>query len=112
MSCLAHAAQLERERKRIEAAGARIIAVGPGSEAAAGRVKRLFRLSYPVFGDRSGSVYGVFGFRRVLAVIQQSGAVVVDADGVVRYVHRTASMQNSLHLDDILRTLAALGASA
>jgi len=106
MGCLAHAAQLEREREKVEATGARIIGIGPGSDAAAKRVTKLFGLGYPFFGDRRAAVYGAFGFKRVLAVVQQSGAAVIDRDGVVRYIHRTGNFMDALHFDEIMRTLA------
>lgn len=109
MGCLAHAAQLERKREKIEAAGARVIAVGPGTEISADRVTRLFGLHYPVFGDRRASVFGVFGFKRVLAVVQQSGVAVIDRDGAVRYIHRTANFADALRLDDVMRTLTEIG---
>lgn len=99
---------MEREREKVEATGARLIAIGPGSEAAAERVTKLFGLRYSVFGDRRAAVYGVFGFRRVLAVVQQSGAAVVDRDGIVRYIHRTGNFMDALHLDEIMRTLGQL----
>ncbi len=112
MGCLAHAAQLERERVKVEAAGAKIVAVGPGTDAAAERVAKLFGVGYPVFGDRRAAVYGVFGFKRVLAVVQQSGAAVIDRDGVVRYIHRTGNFMDALHFDEIMRTLGDLRGAA
>lgn len=108
MSCLAHAAQLEREREKIEAMGARIIAVGPGSDASADRIKSLFKLHYQLFGDRRASVYGLFGFRKVLAVIQQSGTVVIDRQGIIRYLHRTPNPQDALRMKDVLAKLSDL----
>lgn len=84
--------------------------MGPGSDAAAERVARLFGLTYPIYGDRRASVFGVFGFKRVLAVVQQSGAVVVGRDGVVRYSHRTGNFLDALHLDEIMRAVDANGA--
>lgn len=105
MGCLAHAAQLEREREKVETTGARIIAIGPGNDAAAERVSKLFGLGYPLFGDRRAAVYGMFGFKRVLAVVQQSGAAVVDRDGIVQYIHRTANFLDALHFDEIMQTL-------
>jgi len=110
MGCLAHTAQLERHRERIAEAGAKIIAIGPGSDGSADRVTKLLKLNFPLYGDRRASVYAAFGFRRVLAVVQQSGAAVIDRDGVLRYVHRTANFMDALHLDDIMRTLNGLSA--
>ncbi len=88
------------------------MAVGPGTELSAHRVTKLFGLGYPVFGDRRASVYGMFGFKRVLAVVQQSGAAVIDRDGVLRYVHRTGNFADALRLDEVMRTLTEIGPGA
>jgi len=105
MGCIAHAAQLERESKQIEQAGAKIMALGPGSDGSAERLSKLLGLHFPLYGDRRAAVFGAFGFRRVLAVVQQSGAAVIDRDGVLRYIHRTGNFMDALHLDDIMKTL-------
>ena len=102
MSCLGHAAQLERARNKIESLGARVVAVGPGSDAAADRVRKILSIKYQVFGDRRASVYGAFGFRKVLAIVQQSGAAVIGSNGVVTYIHRTANPQDALRMGEIL----------
>jgi len=105
MSCLNHAAQLERQREKIESLGARILAVGPGSDAAADRVKRLFSIKYQIFGDRRASVYTAFGFRKVLAVVQQSGTAVIDKTGIITYLHRTANPHDALRMAELFQAL-------
>ncbi len=81
------------------------MAIGPGSEQSAARLKKLFKLRYPVFGDRRATVYGLFGLRRVLAIVQQSGAAVIDREGVITYLHRTANPQDALRIKEIIGTL-------
>ena len=64
------------------------MAVGPGSDAAAARVTSLLGVSFPVFGDPRLEVYSLFDYRRVLAVVRQSGTVVIDRDGYAMYFSR------------------------
>ena len=103
---------MEREREHINQLDARILGIGPASDATARRVEKLGRIHYRLFGDPRGDVYALFGFRKVLAVVQQSGAAVIDRDGVVRYLHRTANPQAALQLDEVIQTLERLGVAA
>lgn len=90
----------------LEARGVRVIAVGPHSQAAADRLRRVSGLSYVVSGDPEGRFYTLFGFRKQLAgLLQESGTVAIARDGTVRYVHHTANFMNALRLDDALRAL-------
>lgn len=85
---------------------AAIVAVGPGNDAAAARVKRLFGIGYPVFGDPKLQVYSLFGYDRVLAVVRQSGTIVVDRDGRIVFRHRTANPFDALPFDAVLAALS------
>jgi hypothetical protein len=91
---------LEREAAGLKEAGVAILAVGPGSQAVATRVQAACRFSFPVVGD-AGPVYELLGFQRVLGLLQQSGVVMMDRDGVTRLVHRTANPLEALPLEKI-----------
>lgn len=98
---------MERELDDLRAAGADVIAIGPGGTRAAELTARALGLSYPVFGDPDGVVYPRFGFGRALmGAIQQSGTVVIGRDGAVRLTHRTANPAAALPLDDVKRAIA------
>jgi peroxiredoxin len=96
---------LERKSHLLRERGAEIVAVGPGSHAAAERVSGLLRVSFPVYGDPRLEVYTMFGYGRVLAVVRQSGTVVVDRVGTVAMVHRTANPFDALPFDEVLAAL-------
>ena len=96
---------MERKSSDLRERGAEIVAVGPGSDAAAARVKSLLGVSFPVFGDPRLEVYSLFDYRRVLAVVRQSGTVVIDRDGVIRLLHRTANPLDALPFDRVLEVL-------
>jgi peroxiredoxin len=96
---------LERRSDELRSRDAEIVAVGPGSHAAAARVKTLLGASFPVFGDPRLDVYTLFGYRRVLAVVRQSGTVVVGREGIIALLHRTANPFDALPFDEVLATL-------
>jgi peroxiredoxin len=96
---------LERRSAELRERDAAIVAVGPGSHAAADRVTRLLGVSFPVFGDPRLEVFSLFGYRRVLAVVRQSGTIVVDRGGTIVMLHRTANPFDALPFDDVLAAL-------
>lgn len=96
---------MERKSSQLLDRNSDIVAVGPGSHAAAERVRGLLGVSFPVHGDPRLEVYTMFGYGRVLAVVRQSGTVVVDRDGIVALVHRTANPFDALPFDEVLAAL-------
>jgi alkyl hydroperoxide reductase subunit AhpC len=96
---------LEREREGLERRGVRLVAVGPSGDRAAAAVASVLRIRYPVIGDPKRQLYDRFGYRRVLAVLQESGSIVVDARGIVRLVHRGANPAAALPWPEIVRVL-------
>ena len=96
---------MERERSELEARGIQLIGVGPGGDASASAVRSVLRLGYPVIGDTHRRVYDRFGFRRVLAVVQESGVALVDAGGTLRFIHRVANPSGALPWPEVTRAL-------
>ncbi len=63
---------------------------------------------FPVLADPGRQAYRPYGFTKSLWVIQQSGVVVIDREGVVQYVHRSTNPQKSLDEQALLGHLEAL----
>ena len=82
-----------------------VIGVGPGRQSAADLARRALKLSYPLFGDPDYDVYSAFGFRRIGGVLQQSGTIVIDRDGIVRLAHRMANPAGALPMQQVRRAL-------
>lgn len=98
---------MERVHGPLAGGGVRIITIGPNSQAAADRMRRVRGLSYPVCGDPEGRFYQLFGFEKQLAgLLQESGTVAIARDGTVKYIHRTGNFMIALQLE---AALAALG---
>lgn len=97
---------MERVRNDLEARGVRIIAVGPHSQAAADRMRRVRGLGYAVTGDPDGRFFTLFGFQKKLAgLLQESGTVAIARDGTVRYIHHTPNFMDELRLTEALGAL-------
>ena len=91
--------------EEIEAKGATVLVIGPRGQSAAALIAREIEAPFPVLADPTRKSYRAYGFTKSLWVIQQSGVVVVDRDGVVVYLHRTVNPQNSFLEDEVLQAL-------
>ena len=111
MFCLNHLAQLGRLYDELRAKETDVIAIGGSGANAASRIARLFRTPFPVVGDPNRTAYRAYGFAKTALVIQQSGTVLVDRNGIIRYVHRVANPQHSFPRDELLRAVDELAAT-
>lgn len=105
MSCLAHAAQLGRMKDELDKRNATALVIGGGTRLAAGLATRWLNLPYPVLHDPERAVYEAYGSERLLGIYQQSGTVVVDADGNIILERITSNPRRALPMADILQAL-------
>jgi len=106
MSCLAHAAQLGRMKDELERHNAIAIVIGGGTELAATLATRWLKLPWPILRDPERAAYRAYGLDRSLGLIQQSGTMVVDAEGILRYAHGGLNPQAAFPRDQVLAALA------
>jgi len=99
---------LGRAHKELTSAGVRVLAAGPGSSSAAGRVARLLKSPFPILGDEERALYQAVGFAKKLGLIQESGTIVADANHVVTFVHAGANPNGALPMADIRGAVEAL----
>jgi len=85
MQCLGHAAQLGRMKTELDRRDATVLILGGGSATAARMAARFLKTPWPLLVDDGRAVCREFGLGRGLAVINESGTVLVDRDGIVRY---------------------------
>lgn len=85
-----------------------MLAIGPRGEAAAALAAEKMGVPYPVLADPGRQAYRAYGFTKSLWIIQQSGTVLIDREGVVRYLRRSTNPQKSLDEQALLRHLEAL----
>ncbi len=104
-----HAVQLGQAASRFGERGVRFLVLGPGGPARARWLARLVRAPFPVLADPEREAFLAYGYaRRIVSPIQQSGTVLVDPGGVVRYVRRATNPLGALDLPELERAIAAL----
>jgi len=91
MQCRAHAAQLGRMSEQFRQAGAEIIVILGDSLERAQEYARALKLPFPVLSDPEREVYRIYELEKYFLLIQRTASLVIDRDGIVRYLKRTTS---------------------
>lgn len=101
--------RLATRKEELANCGATVLAIGPGSRKEAAGLAASLTQPIPVLADETGAVPAAFGFRRVmLGAILQSGAIIVDRGGTVRYVRRVTNPGAALDERGLFLTLKQL----
>jgi peroxiredoxin len=100
-----HAAQLGRMERALTERGATAVVIGGGTTLATRLATRWLNLPYPILRDAGRAVYRAYGFDRMLGFYQQSGTVVVGADGTILFERQGANPQKALPQSEILAVL-------
>lgn len=105
--CRAHVRVLRDRHAELVALGARIVVVGPGeADGATALAARYPGLPFPVVADTTGDAYRAARLRKALfGTIQQSGFVLLGADGTPRLEHAATIPLDALDLGAILKEL-------
>lgn len=91
MQCRAHVAQLGRMHKDFQAAGAEVLVIlGDTPERARSYAGQL-KAPFPVLADPDRKVYHSFDLEKAYILIQRTASVIVDRDGVIRYLKRATN---------------------
>ena len=98
-----------RLNDQIAASGTSTLVIGPRGQTAAALVARKLAAPFPVLADPARRAYRAYGFTKSLWVIQQSGWVLIDRDGIVRHISRNTNPKNSFDEDEVLRGVKRLG---
>jgi peroxiredoxin len=96
----------------LRATDTHILVIGGGSRAFAAIAARLLRAPFPVLVDPHRHVYASYGFERIIYLIQRSGTVLIDRDGIVRYVRGSANPRGALDRDELREQIRRLGEEA
>ena len=108
MTCLGHAAQLGRMEKELSERNATALIIGGGTALAARLAQRWLKPPYPLLRDPDRAVYHAYGLEKALVIIQESGTIVVDPQGVIRFAQSSANPRAAFPRELVL---AALGVS-
>jgi len=109
MQCRSHVAQLGRLYKDFQAAGANVLVILGDTPERALKYAELLKAPFPVLADPDRSVYHQFDLEKALFVIQRTASVVVDQEGLIRYIKRTTNpmtwLQESHELLEFVRAI-------
>ncbi len=86
MQCRTLAAQLGHQYLDIKSANCDVLLILGNSLERAQKYAETLRLPYPVLADPDRQVYHLYGLEKALILIQRTASIVVDKDGVIRYL--------------------------
>ena len=86
MQCRSHSSQLGRLYKEFQAANCEILLILGDSLEKAKRYTDILHLPFPVLADPERRVYHRYGLEKAMVFIQRTASVVMDRNGVIRYL--------------------------
>src|SRR4051812_21907095 len=93
MQCLAFASQLGRHYEEFKAQGAEVLVIGGGPVNRAETMAKNVRLPFPILADPERNVYAHYSLSQKMIVMQQSGLILVDKQGIIRHIQRFTNPQ-------------------
>ena len=91
MQCRAHVAQLGRMYQQFQDAGAEIIVILGDTMERAHQYVQSLNVPFPVLSDPEREVYRIYELEKYFLLVQRTASLVIDQDGIVRYLKRTTS---------------------
>jgi peroxiredoxin len=113
MQCRSHSAQLGRSFKEFQAANCDVLVILGDSLEKARRYVDSLHLPFPVLADPERSIYHRYGLEKAMVFIQRTASVVIDRNGVIRYIKSTTNpmvwLQESQELLRFVKSIANAG---
>jgi peroxiredoxin len=113
MQCRSHSAQLGRSFKEFQAANCEVLVILGDSLEKARRYVDSLHLPFPVLADPERSIYHRYGLEKAMVFIQRTASVVIDRNGVIRYIKSTTNpmvwLQESQELLRFVKSMANAG---
>jgi peroxiredoxin len=91
MQCRAHVAQLGRVNDEFISAGAQVLIILGDTLERARNYAEILKTPFPVLADPDRVVYHLFELERNIIAIQRTASVIVDQNGVIRYIKRATN---------------------
>ena len=86
----------------LEKLGVTVLIVGPPGLAGAQQFKTERQVPFAVLSDTGNAAHRAFGFKRRLLVLKDSGVVLIDRQGIVRYIRRNKDPRQSMSEVELL----------
>ncbi len=93
--------------QKLREQGIEVLAIGGGAPSRAQVMAKNLRLPFPVLSDPDRSVYQRYSLSKKLVLIQQSGTVLIDQQGIIRYTRRFTNPQAWIGSAEITNLLNA-----
>lgn len=91
MQCRAHVAQLGRKNDEFVSAGVQILVILGDTLEKAQRYTKELKLPFPVLSDPERNIYQRFELVKNFVGIQRTASVILDQNGVIRYIKRSTN---------------------
>ncbi len=107
--CNAHVQNMAKNKADFEAANVTVLIAVPEDPADAAAWKTKKNIPFPVVVGKAGTAHAEGGrLRKGFGAIQQSGSILLDKDGVVRYTHVSTNPGASYSRTEVATAIAAL----
>jgi peroxiredoxin len=91
VQCRAHASQLGRLSPEFKLAGCEMVLILGDSLEKAQAYAEILHLPFPVLADPEREVYKRYGLEKAFFVIQRTASIIVDRQGIIRYLKTTSN---------------------
>jgi peroxiredoxin len=91
MQCRAHVAQLGRMNAEFVKAGVQILVILGDTLDRSRRYAEMLKIPFPVLADPERAIYHRFELEKNFIGIQRTASVIVDQNGVIRYLKRATN---------------------
>jgi peroxiredoxin len=107
--CNAAVQNMAKNSADFDAASVQVIVAVPEELADAAAWKAKKNIPFPVVVGKSGTAHAEVGLlRKVFGALQQSGSILLDQDGVVRYTHVSTNPGASYSRTEVAAAIAGL----
>ena len=111
--CNAHVQNLARTQADFDAQGVKIVIAVPDTREAAAAWKANKKVPFPVVVGTEGTANAEAGLaKKVFGLVMQSGGILLDHDGVVRYAHASTNPTASYDKKAVAAAMDALPTKA
>lgn len=89
MQCRSHVTQLGRLYSHFKEVGADVLVIIGSNAAKAADYARITNAPFPILVDEKRAVYAAYELEKYFSLFQRTASIVVDKQGIVRYLKRT-----------------------
>ena len=93
MECRYHVSQLAKLYEQFKEAGAEIVVILGNDLEKANSYVKLLNLPFPVLSDPQRDVYRLYELEKYFLLMQRTASIVIDRNGIVKYLKRTTMPQ-------------------